>query len=158
MAQCAAAWSEGEPLAVAEAVTWTHTHRQPIPKWLEEAVVGLAMMLRSKQQEKRYTEAGIRLRRYMTVRDLKLDINFAHGTARRITDISWETAFEKAAERLADTEAAGSAARIKSDYCKVQRDLNAGHGGRYFNLKDWRYCLNGDPNPNDKRLKRRWRS
>jgi hypothetical protein len=27
----------------------------------------------------------------------------------------------------------------------VQGDLNAGRFGRYFNLKERRYCLNGNP-------------
>jgi hypothetical protein len=147
MANCEAAWRAGEPLAVAEAATCVHLYRQPIPKWLEQAIVELAINQRTKQQAKHYTEAQLQLRRYMTVRDLKLDINFSQETAKRIADISWEEAYERAAEILAGTSAAGSAATMKADYQKVQRNLNAGHGGKYFVLKDRRYRLNGKPDP-----------
>lgn len=145
MEQCEAAWREGEQLAIAEAVTCTHIYRQPIPKWLEQAVVELAIGRRTAKQAKRYTEAEIRLQRYMTVRDLKLDIDFSKGTVRRITDISWDGAYEKAAEMLAGTQAAGSADTMKADYRRVQCDLKTGHSGKYFNLKDRRYRRNGQP-------------
>jgi hypothetical protein len=147
MRLCEAAWREGEPLAVAEATTCAHLYRQPVPAWLEQAVVGLAMGRRSPLQAKRYTAAQIRFWRHMTVRDLKLDIDFSTGKARRITEISWEEAFERAAELLAKTPMAGSAATMRRDYCVVQGDLNAGRFGLSFNLKDRRYRLNGNPDP-----------
>jgi hypothetical protein len=126
MVSCEAAWRAGETLAVAEAATCVHLYRQPIPKWLEQAIVELAIGGRTKQQAKHYTEAQLQLKRYMAVRNLKLDINFTQGTARRVSAISWEAAYEKAAEILAETTAAGSAATMKADYYRVQRDLNAG--------------------------------
>jgi hypothetical protein len=148
MRLCEAAWREGEPLAVAEATTCAHLHRQPVPKWLEQAVVELAMGRRSPAQAKRYTAAQIRFWRHMTVRDLKLDIDFSTGKARRrIPKISWEEAFERAAELLAKTPMAGSAETMKRDYSMMQGDLNSGRFGKYFNLKDRRYRLNGNPDP-----------
>jgi hypothetical protein len=135
MAPCERAWRAGEPLAVAEATTWTHIHRQQIPKWLEQAVVELARGRRSQRQAKQHVEARIRLQRYMTVRDLK-------------ERFSWPEAYEKAADLLKRKVAAGSADTMKADYCKVQRDLKAGRSGKYFQLKDYRYRLNGDPDPN----------
>jgi hypothetical protein len=143
MRACEAAWRVGEPLAVAEATTCTHNYRQPIPKWLERAVVELVMRGRSDQQAQRYDKAQIRLMRYMAVRDLKFDIS--QGKARRFTNISWEETYERAAESLVQTSAAGSAATMKADYARVLCDLKAGHSGKYFNLKDRRYRCNGFP-------------
>jgi hypothetical protein len=135
MAACESAWREGgDPLVAAEATSWTHTHRQPIPAWLEQAIVDLAMARRSGAQAKRHAESGLHLVRYMTVRDLKVGM-------------TWDEAHNKAAEMLAKTPAAGSADTMKSSYAKVRRDLKARHAGKYFTLKDRRYSNNGGPDP-----------
>jgi hypothetical protein len=149
MAACESAWREGEPLAVAEAVTRTHHHRQPIPAWLEQAVVELAMARRSDSQAKRHAESGLHLMRYMAVRDLKVG---TPGQNRRYIPpavrMSWEKAYEQAAEMLAGTAAAAEPATMKNSYQKVKRELKAGHSGQYFTLKDRRYRCNGKPNSN----------
>jgi hypothetical protein len=149
MAQCEAAWREGEPLAAAEAVKWADIHRQPNPKWIGQAVIELAIGRRTAKQAKRYAEAGIRLRRYMLVRDLKIGVPGLWPQATWITgDLAWEKVFERAAELSVGTAMAASAATFKADYCAVKRDHNAGRSGKYFLLKDWRYRLNGKPDPN----------
>jgi hypothetical protein len=74
MAQCESAWREGEPLAVAEAQELTCLYRQPIPVWLGEAVVQLAVKRRTKKQAKRHREAQKNFARYSLVRDLKVGI------------------------------------------------------------------------------------
>jgi hypothetical protein len=144
IAQCEAAWRGGEPLAVAEATTWTYLYRQPIPEWLERAIVELAIGRRTKEQAKRYLEAGKRMARYMAVRDLKTGMP---GHYDPIADVTWEEAFQLAAERLVGTSMAGSAETMKADYAKVKRDLKAKRSGKYFILKDWRYRNNGRPDP-----------
>jgi hypothetical protein len=143
--QCEAAWREGEPLAVAEALTWIYLYRQPVPKWLEEAVVALAIGRRTKQQAKHLLEANIRVLRYQTVRDLKVGIPGRYGPSN--ADRSWEETYEKAAEILRGTRVAGSSATMKADYMQVRRDYRAGRHGKYFFLKDYRYRHNGKPVP-----------
>lgn len=152
MAACEAAWREGEPLAVAEAATWTHQYQQPIPAWLEQAIVELAMARRSDAQAKRHAESGLHLVRYMTVRDLKVGTPVgasAPGQPGRYTPpavrMSWDEAREQAAELLAGTPAAGGADTMKRSYDIVKRDLKARHAGKYFTLKDRRYRHNGKP-------------
>jgi hypothetical protein len=144
LAQCEAAWREGEPLAVAEAVTLLRIHRQPNPMWLDQAVVELAIGRRTKGQATRHLEAMKRLVRYRTVRDLKIRCVTAKDGSKiyeRVgpDEISWEEAHERAFELLKGTLAAGSARTMKEHYGEVQRDLNEGRSGLYFNLKDRRY-------------------
>lgn len=140
MTACEMAWREGESLAIAEAATLTHLYRQPMPAWLEQAIVELAMAQRNKDQAKRHAANEIHLMRYMTVRDLKVGTpshnkQYVPPTVR----VSWDDAYEKAAEILSGSRAAGSAATMKADYAKVRRDLNARRHGKYFTLKDRRY-------------------
>ena len=45
MAQCESAWRKGELLAVAEAAVRSQLYRQPIPAWLADAIVELAVKL-----------------------------------------------------------------------------------------------------------------
>jgi hypothetical protein len=148
LAACEAAWREGEPLAVAMAQTLTHHHRQPPPAWLEQAVVDLAIGRRSDKQAQRHAESGIHLMRYMTVRDLKIGTPSSSGRyippAVRMT---WDDAYNQAAEMLAGTPGAGAASTMKKSYAKVRSELDAGHSGRFFTLQDRRYRHNGRPDP-----------
>lgn len=147
MTACEAAWRErGDPLVVSDATSWTHVHRQPIPAWLEQATVELAMARRSDDQAKRHVEAGIHLVRYRTVRDLKVGTPGQNGRyIPPAVGMTWPEAYEQAAEMLAGTPAEASAETMKADYAKVRRDLKAGHAGKYFTLKDRRYSRNGKP-------------
>ena len=133
MRKCEAAWREGEPLAVAEAVTLTYFYRQPPQAWLEQAVVNLAIGGRTKQQAKRHLADNIKFFRFQAVRDL-------HASG-----YSWEVAYEIAAERLAKTSMAGSAVTMKADYAKVMRDFKAKRFGKYFILRDKRFRHDGKP-------------
>jgi hypothetical protein len=48
LAACRLAWEQAhEPHALTEATTWLYYHRQPVPKWLEEAIVTFVMGARS---------------------------------------------------------------------------------------------------------------
>jgi hypothetical protein len=144
---CEAAWRErGDPLVVSEATSWTHMHRQPIPAWLEQATVELAMALRSDDQAKRHAELGLHLVRYITVRDLKVGTPGSNGRyIPPAVHLTWDEAREQAAELLAGTPAGGSADTMKSSYAIVKRDLKARHAGKHFTLKDRRYRRNGRP-------------
>jgi hypothetical protein len=122
LATCEAAWREGEPLAIAEAVTWTLHYRQPLKAWLEQAVFELAMDRRTKSQAARLKAAGKRLIRYQRVRDL------------REGGMTWEAAYARAGELLKCSDATA-----EEDYAAVKRDLKANRYGKYFNLKDKRY-------------------
>jgi hypothetical protein len=145
--QCEAAWREGEPLAVAEAATLSRLYRQPIPVWLDQAIVDLAMVRRSKHQAKRYLESRIHLARYEAVRDFKAGalVQETDKTTRRLPPMSWDESYDRAAEILAGTQMAGDSRTMRESYCLVRRDLKAKRYGKYFVLKDWRYRNNGKP-------------
>jgi hypothetical protein len=142
MASCEAAWREGEILAVAEAAEWSRQFRQPIPAWLADAVVEFAVKRRSPAQAKRHRAAQTDLARYMLVRDLKVGIP---GVYEPTADLTWEKAYAEASRMLDGTLAKGSEDTMKRAYEDVKNDLKAGHSGKYFMLKDWRYRLNGKP-------------
>jgi hypothetical protein len=144
LAACRLAWEQAhEPLALAEAATLLHLHRQPLPKWLEEAIVMLAIGGRSKQQAKRYHDATTRMARYTSVRDRKAGIpGIYEPTARRT---SWGETFDDVAEGQGC-----SADNVKAAYKKVRRDLKTRRQGAYFMLKDRRYRRNGRPEPTKK--------
>jgi hypothetical protein len=141
LAACRLAWEQAhEPLAIAEAATLLHYHRQPVPKWLEEAIVMLAIGARSKQQAERYQDATTRMARYTSVRDRKVGIPGGYEpTARR-------TSWEKTLGDVAEAQGC-SADNVKAAYKKVRRDLKARRPGVYFTLKDRRYRRNGKPDP-----------
>jgi hypothetical protein len=137
MAQCEAAWRGGEPLAVAEAVVRSQLHPQPIPVWVADAVVELAVKRRTKKQAKRHLEAQKDLARFELVRDLK--------AANR----TWPEAYAEASSMLAGTLAQGDDDTMSRAYKAVKRDLKGRRFARkYFTLKDWRYRNNGKPDPN----------
>ncbi len=145
MAACEAAWREGEVLAIAEAATWTK-HQYQLPPWFEQAIIELAIAKRSDKQAQRHAESGIHLMRYMTVRDLKIGTPSSSGRyIPPAVHITWDNAYDQAAKMLAGTPAAGAAPTMKKSYAKVRRELDAGHAGRFFTLKDRRYRRNGRP-------------
>jgi hypothetical protein len=136
MARCEAAWCEGEPLAVAEAATWTHLHRQPIPAWLADAIVELTVKGRTPAQAKRHQEAQKDLTRYRLVCALKE------------AGWSWLEAYARASGMLEGTLAKGDEETMARSYKAVKDDLKKGRWGEYFTLKDWRYRNNGKPDSN----------
>jgi hypothetical protein len=140
MDACEAAFREGEPLAVAEALTWTTHYRQPAPAWVEEAVVALAMGCRSYAQANRHAGAMVRLRHYISVRDLKVGVLTKYEPSR--PDLPWDEVFEMVAERYGC-----SAGTVKANYARVKRDIKEKRAGKYFMLKDRRYSYNGKRDP-----------
>jgi hypothetical protein len=142
LAACELGWRSGETLAVAAAHTWACIYRQPSPKWLEQAIVDLAMKRRPKAQAKHHLEAMKRLARYITVRDLKVGIPTIYEPT---GDQTWGETYALASARLKGTHAEGTPATIKKDYARVSLDLKAGRRGAYFILQDWRYRRNGRP-------------
>jgi hypothetical protein len=135
LAACEAGWLAGEVFAAAEAIGWVHIYRQPVPKWLWDAVTELAINRRTKAQASRYEEAQKDWARYSLVRDLKLGIP---GIYKPIAEISWDDAYAEAARVLKGTFAKGSENTMKSKYAAVKNDLKNGRHGKYFPLKDER--------------------
>jgi hypothetical protein len=134
LAACEAGWREtGDPAAVGEAAILVHSHRQPLPRWLTEAVVMLATNSRGKDPAKRALEAAADSLRYQAVRDAKAGRRA--GDLKGREKVSWEAAYGRAAEVLAPTFARGSADTMKRSYQKVKRDLREGRGARYFTPK-----------------------
>jgi hypothetical protein len=125
---CEAAWKEGEPLAVSEAVAWTTLFRQVNPKWLDQAVFDLALSKRTPRQVERYRDAMKRSIRYQYVRNLN---NEGEG-------VTWDEAYAEASILLEGTHAAGSVDTMKREYTKAAGDLKRGRGGRYHMLNDKR--------------------
>jgi hypothetical protein len=133
LAACEAGWRDTQdPLAVSEAMIYVHSHRQPPPRWLTEAVAMLADDHRGRAHAKRALEAMADSWRYQAVRDAKAERRAGNLQGRKV---SWEQAYGRAADVLAGTPASGSADTMKRSYQKVVRDLRAGRGGRYFTPK-----------------------
>jgi hypothetical protein len=133
LAACEAGWrATGDPLAVSEAMIYVHLHHQPPPRWLTEAVVTLATKRRGKARAKRALEDAADSLRYQAVRDAQAGRRAGDLKNRKVT---WEQAYGRAADVLAQTPARGSAFTMKRSYQKVKRDLQAGRGGRYFTPK-----------------------
>jgi hypothetical protein len=135
MEVCRKGWEAGETLAMAEATTLTFAHRQPIPAWLEAAIVKVAMARRPAAQARRHAELDKHFTRYRAVRSLK-----AAG-------LTWDKAYARAAKRLANTFAAGTDDTMAASYKEVLREIKAGRTGQYFMLRDRRYRRNGKPDP-----------
>jgi len=123
---CRRAWeTTGDPLAIAEALTWTYHYRQPIAEWLEGAAVQALAKLRTKKHAERYRDDMSHFDRYTCVRD-------AHDGG-----MTWEEATEWAAKQLGvDSET------VWKSYKRVKRQFNNHQPSRfrYWTLKaDPRY-------------------
>jgi hypothetical protein len=96
LAACEAGWREtGDPFAVSEAAILVHLHRQPLPRWLTEAVTMLAIDRRGKAHAKRALEAAADSLRYQAVRDAKAERRAGNLQGRKV---SWELAYGRAAD------------------------------------------------------------
>jgi hypothetical protein len=123
------AWEEThDPLAVAEAITWTYHFRLPIEEWLEEAVVQVAIRTRSPERAKKHRADMANLQCYTMVRDFQ-----------KHDGLTWDEAKAQAVKCLAHLGRHLTKDGVWKAYQKVKRQLRAGHGGRYWNLKDIRY-------------------
>jgi hypothetical protein len=125
LAHCRRAWEvTQDPLAVSQATSWTFHYRQPIEPWLEEAVVALAVKVRTPAQAKRHRDGIEDVDRYIFVRDA-----VASG-------MTWEDAKQAAAEQLGVSDEA-----IAKSYKRVKRRFRELHPSRYqyLTLADVRY-------------------
>ena len=69
---CERGWSTtGDPAFIAEALIWSHLHRQPNPPWLTDAAVPLVLARRTKTQANRVRERRVQWVRFTTVRNAK---------------------------------------------------------------------------------------
>ena len=69
---CERGWSvTDDPAFIAEALIWSHLHRQPNPLWLTEAAVTVVLDRRTKTQANRVRERRVQWVRFTTVRDAK---------------------------------------------------------------------------------------
>jgi hypothetical protein len=55
-----------------------------------------------------------------------------------VSGLSWEKAYEFAAQLLAGTYAAGEPEAMKASYCKVKADLKNGRSGLYHTIRPGR--------------------
>jgi len=125
MKRCERAWqATRNPLAFAEATTWAYFYRQPHPAWLHEASWVLAIKRQGKTHATRALNAAVFLQRYQAVRDA----HYKDG-------LSWEDAYDRAAERSASTSWKAEARTMKAAYIRVKKDLKSGRGGLYFTPK-----------------------
>jgi hypothetical protein len=141
MAQCEAWWRGGEPLAAAEAAVRSQLYRQPIPAWLADAIVELAVKGRTPKRAQQYQEDQKNRVGYEWVRDLK-------AAKRKGQRTTWLEAYAEASSMLEGTLAQGDEDTMSRAYKIVKHDLRARRGHKYFMLKDWRYRNNGKPDPN----------
>jgi hypothetical protein len=123
LAACWAGWeATKDPAAPLEALILAHCYRQTTTNhfWLVEAACTLMLKRRTKGYITRHYNATIRWMRYAAVRDAER------------TGLSWDDAYEDAAQKLANTNARGEARTMRGAYDEVIGDLRAGRGALYF--------------------------
>jgi hypothetical protein len=131
LTECRRTWEEtGDPLAVAEAISWVYFHRQTIPPWLEDAAIRSLARLRTDQQARRHREAMRHWGRWRWVKDGIED------------GLTWDQAYDRAARMLAgDAEVDVESIResVRKSYQLVQRKVRSRRTGEFWFLKDRRY-------------------
>ena len=132
MRLCQQGWeATRDPIFIAEAQILIEVDQRPPPHWLSEAIIfDLAMKGRAKEHVTRAEQALVRRRRYEAV--------LAAKSAGVTWDaVSWEAAYAKASEDLAEHPLArGSAATMKAAYADVARDIREGRGDQYITPPD----------------------
>ena len=124
MESCRSAWeTTHDPAAVSEAATYVFLHRQPIPRWLHDAIVQLAADRRTKTHANRAIDRAKHSMRYQAVRDA------------RKSGLTWERSYERASEDLAGTSAAAEPGTMKDSYGEVAGALKNGRGGLYNSIQ-----------------------
>jgi hypothetical protein len=125
LAHCQRVWeTTQDPLAVAEAITWTHHYRQPIEPWVEEAAVRALARVRSKAQTRRHRDNMRDFDRYCFIRDA------VDG------GMTWDRAKKAASKKFrVDIET------VWSSYKRIKRQFRERQTNRfrYWVLKDIRY-------------------
>ena len=121
---CRKMWEETQdPVALIEALGWLRQSQQPIPSWMESALVRALTAARSHEQADRHADNERHAFRWMYVR------HFKNAGA------TWEQAYERAVEALEGTWAAASFDTVKKSYATVQRALKE---GRISSFQIWR--------------------
>lgn len=142
---CRRAWeATKDPLAVAEAISLTHWYRQDIVPWLEEAAVQALVRSRSKARAKQHRIDMKHFMRWRFLKDLKGRYvkdseEHTHWQRNAPGKPSWKRAREVVAEELAKCGDHVEPDTVQDSYEMVEDDMKAGHGGKYFLLKDKRY-------------------
>jgi hypothetical protein len=122
MTTCEEGWqATQDPAFIIDAQILAHRHRQPSPAWLTDAITGLLIKLRAKSFTTNVASRALNLTRWKAVHDG----HYGKG-------LSWEKAYEFAADELTETEAAGEPRTMKSSYQKVTRDIRAGRSDVYI--------------------------
>jgi hypothetical protein len=116
MAVLRKAWETRDPLALADALTWVSVHEQPVPQWLEQAVIQVLLQSRPPIAIRRHRERMAHYRRYQCVENGK-----AAG-------LSLEEAYFAAAERLGDV----GWEMVKKSHDIVRDDCRDGRAGWYW--------------------------
>ena len=133
MSRCEAAWRTGVTAAFVDAVTWCRVFQKPPPAWVDEAAHQVVTQRQTKAEAKRRYELAIHFVRWDAVTELRKRRRELSESRNDIEpDMSWERCYEVAAQHLASTGAAGSAATIAASYKMVQADIKKGRGPQYY--------------------------
>jgi hypothetical protein len=132
---CEEAWKSGNPLALAEAIALVKLHEQPIPDWLESALVTYVIRRRTRKERKRYRLSSIHLLRYIAVRKFRA-IGRREWWHRREDDhkdaLTWKQAREHASKTFVGGIAAGTPRTMRKSFELVHKAVNSRRIGRFF--------------------------
>ena len=140
--RCRRVWeATGDPAAVSDAVEWTSQYQQTIAPWLKEAIVQALMRTRSKARTQQHRIDMKHFLRWRFLKDLKgRYIKDPAGHTRWEWNPpgkpSWEKAREMVSQELAKCGDHVGPDAVQDSYDLVQKDMEAGRGGKYFYLKD----------------------
>jgi hypothetical protein len=122
-------WDDGSLAALADAVQLCRQWEIPLPDWVADGVQRMLaepklcakLMATERRNNIHYT-------RWDAVRELRDRRGELAAAGYRP---SWNDAYCNAAEKLADTEAAGSPAAVAKSYQKVEKLFRVGRGARF---------------------------
>jgi len=138
---CRRAFLAGVTPAIAEAADVCRLYDQPPPEWLCQAIGDLVQQRRTPAEAKRSLEDEVHYARWDMVRECR-ERGLEQKKSGDDSVGTWERAYEKAADLLAKTAAAGTPERMAKSYMKVERDFREGHAvGRYWIPMDRRFRL-----------------
>jgi hypothetical protein len=118
MAACEAGWRETkDPLFVDEAIVWMTNYRQVPPLWFDKAVHDVCVEHRTPEHARRAREAAAHFERFGAV---------VH--AKRREGLTWDAAYARAAELVADAVEE----TCRNSYQRVNRHVKQGLAGLYI--------------------------
>jgi hypothetical protein len=122
---CLQMWEDTQdPAALIEALGWVRRSQQPIPSWLETALVRVLSAARSDEQAERHSDNERHAFRWLYVRHFKK------------AGATWDEAYAKTSEQLEGTWAEASFETVKKSYATVQRSVRKGHLSRFQIWRD----------------------